>query len=195
MPYGSEEKEKTDVNEIDVSNSIDITNVVFSNFNSSCKAYVGSYFANAMDVSAGEVTTSFVNITANENACTINSNGVPNHDFAINGSFATKTSAVWESFNINTNPQFGDTITALSLQYDNAVFLNGVKLDLMAAACYGVGPEPLGREKIGCFESDTPWRYDPMHPSNDFGEDENNAHTQPDGAYHYHGGSRSDVRY
>lgn len=186
-----EEKEKTDVNEIDVSNSIDITNVVFSNFNSSCKAYVGSYFANAMDVSAGEVITAFVNITANENTCTIYSNGVPNHDFAINGSFATKTSAVWESFTINMNPQIGDTITALSLQYDNAVFLNGVKLDLMAAACYGVGPEPLGREKIGCFESNTPWRYDPMHPSNDFGEDENNAHTQPDGAYHYHGDPRA----
>ena len=59
-----------------------------------------------------------------------------------------QTSAVWESFTINMNPQIGDTITALSLQYDNAVFLNGVKLDLMAAACYGVGPEPLGREKM-----------------------------------------------
>ena len=62
-------------------------------------------------------------------------------DFAINGSFGvrdqdTKTSAVWESFNINTNPQFDETmmamdhimdmiqmVTSKSLQilYDNAV--------------------------------------------------------------------------
>ena len=26
-----------------------------------------------------------------------------------------------------------------------------------------------------------------MHSSNNFGEDDNHAHTQPDGAYHYHG--------
>ena len=76
------------------------------------------------------------------------------------------------------------------MNYDNAIFLNGVKLDLLAAACYGVGPEPLGKEKIGCFDANTPWRYDPMHPSNDFGEDDNHAHTQPDGAYHYHGDPR-----
>ena len=78
------------------------------------------------------------------------------------------------------------TTTALSLATDNAVMLNGVKLDLLAAACYGVGNDPLGQEKIGCFD-DYPWRYDPMHPANDFGTDTHNAHVQPDGAYHYHG--------
>ena len=33
----------------------------------------------------------------------------------------------------------------------------------------------------------TPWRYDPMSPLNQFGTDSHNAHTQPNGAYHYHG--------
>jgi hypothetical protein len=65
--------------------------------------------------------------------------------------------------------------------------LNGVKLDLLAAACYGVGPDPLGKEKIGCGDAESPWRYDPMYPGNDFGTDAHNAHTQPDGTYHYHG--------
>lgn len=181
------QKEETQTQEANISDLIDISNAIFSNQNSSCEAYVGNYFANAVDMSSGETLTSYVNITMDNSSCTIYSNGIPNHNFAINGSFATKTSAVWESFTISMNPEIADTPLPLSLQYDNAVFLNGVKLDLIAAACYGVGPDPLGQEKIGCFDSETPWRYDPMHPSNDFGEDENHAHTQPDGAYHYHG--------
>jgi len=169
------------------STAVDITNVIFDNNNSSCLAYVGDYYANPIDKSTNEVLPASVNISATDDQCIIYSNGIPNHDFAVNGSFATKTAAVWETFTIPINPQIANQITALSLSYDNAVFLNGVKLDLLAAACYGVGPDPLGKEKVGCFESDTPWRYDPMHPNNDFGEDDNHAHTQPDGAYHYHG--------
>ena len=79
--------------------------------------------------------------------------------------------------------------TALMLGVDDAIFLNGVKLDLLAAACYDAGNEPLGQEKLGCFgdQIDHPWRYDPMSTLNTFGTDLNNAHTQPDGNYHYHG--------
>lgn len=51
------------------------------------------------------------------------------------------------------------------------MFLNGVKLDVRAAACYGVGGEPLGHEHIGCFDAGTPWRYDPMYDASDFGAD------------------------
>ena len=58
---------------------------------------------------------------------------------------------------------------------------------MLAAACYGIGREPLGQEKIGCFQTNTPWRYDPMSPLNQFGTDSHNAHTQPNGTYHYHG--------
>ena len=166
---------------------IDITNAVFSKSNASCADYVGNYFAKIIDTSNGGSLTSRVTISSENQTCTIRSNGLPNHDFAKNGSFASTTAEVWESFTIHQNPVIADNHTALSLQYDNAVFLNGVKLDLLAAACYGVGPDPLGREKIGCFNSNTPWRYDPMHSSNNFGEDDNHAHTQPDGAYHYHG--------
>ena len=45
----------------------------------------------------------------------------------------------------------------------------------------------MGGGRNGCFEMNTPYRYDPLEPSADFGEDEHNAHTQPDGTYHYHG--------
>ena len=119
-------------------------------------------------------------------SCTIYSNGIPNHNFGINGSFAKDFCCLGIIHNKHESRNCRYTITTI-LQYDNAVFLNGVKLDLIAAACYGVGPDPLGQEKIGCFDSETPWRCKSMHPSNDFGEDDNHAHTQPDGAYHYHG--------
>jgi len=36
--------------------------------------------------------------------------------------------------------------------------LNGVKIDLLAAACFGVGDE-----KIGCFNTNQPWWFDPMY--------------------------------
>ena len=92
-----------------------------------------------------------------------------------------------ESYDITKNPTAASNPTALTLQWDNAIFLNGAKLDLLPAACYGVGTEPLGEEKIGCFDMNKPWRYDPMFAGNDFDTDSHNAHTQPDGAYHYHG--------
>jgi len=64
----------------------------------------------------------------------------------------------------------------------DAIMLNGVVVDLLAAGCFGVGD---GR--IGCFDLATAWRYDPMSPSASFGTDAHHAHTQPDGHYHYHG--------
>jgi len=69
------------------------------------------------------------------------------------------------------------------------ILLNGVTLDLLPAACYDVGNEPIGQEKIGCGpeENEHPWRYDPMSSLNGFGTDEHHAHTQPGGKYHYHG--------
>ena len=55
-----------------------------------------------------------------------------------------------------------------------------------AAACFGVGDG-----KIGCNDINQPWRYDPMSPLNNFGTDNHNAHTQPSGAYHYHGNPKA----
>ena len=165
----------------------DITNKIFTAQNAECSAYVGAYTASVKDASSGWGYMSWVEITDNGETCTFSSNSIPNHDFNDNGEFATPVSQVNETFEIPTNPTVASTTTALTLEYDNAVFLNGAKLDLLAAACYGVGDEPLGQEKIGCFDSNSPWRYDPMYSGNDFGTDSHNAHTQPDGAYHYHG--------
>ncbi len=165
----------------------DITNAVFADTAPDCGAHTGVFTAQATDLGNSRTFTASLTITASDTTCVISGNGIPNHDFNDTNAFATATAEVNESYELPRNPSQASATTALSLERDNAVFLNGVKLDLLAAACYGVGGEPLGEEKIGCFTTDTPWRYDPMAPQNDFGTDAHHAHTQPDGAYHYHG--------
>ena len=165
----------------------DITDAAFTDRSGSCSEYVGLYTAEVSDLMRDMGFTASVEIEASGDRCVITSNGIPNHDFNDTGAFATPVAEVTESFTVAASPTAATRPTDLSLQYDNAVFLDGVKLDLLAAACYGVGNEPLGEEKIGCMAEGTPWRYDPMFPGNAFGTDGHNAHTQPDGAYHYHG--------
>jgi hypothetical protein len=167
---------------------IDITDAFFTNRSDDCADYAGNYYSEVRDLQQGVDFTGTVEITASDRTCSLRSNSIPNHDFAGDGAaFATPAAELDSSVSLPRNPTAASSTTSLSLSVDNAVMLNGVKLDLLAAACYGVGGAPLGEERIGCFDTDTPWRYDPMYPGNDFGTDGHNAHTQPDGAYHYHG--------
>jgi hypothetical protein len=166
----------------------DIEGAVFDSREASCEAYAGEYLASVQDVQGGRSFTSSVVIEAAPGACTITSNAIPNHDFNAMGRFATPVASRSRTVSVPSAPTFAASPTPLTLDVDDAIFLNGVKLDLLAAACYGVGPDPLGRERIGCFEPGTPWRYDPMSGENGFGTDEHDAHTQPDGQYHYHAG-------
>ncbi len=178
----SEQSISTAENTFALSGSNDITNALLTNRSANCAEYVGNNTARVRDVRGGNTLSAKVNISSNGSTCTIASNAIPNHDFNQTGRFAHKTQEQSQSYTISANPQRAARPTELSLRYDNAVFLNGVKLDLLAAGCHGVGDG-----KIGCFNPGTPWRYDPMAPNANFGTDEHNAHTQPDGTYHYHG--------
>ncbi|MBJ94100.1 MAG: hypothetical protein CMP23_06420 [Rickettsiales bacterium] len=167
---------------------IDITDAVFTERSADCADYVGSFSSQVRDEQQGRDFSGSVEIRAGDDVCSVASNSIPNHDFAGAGAqFATAAAEVQATVSLPRNPQLASSGTAVSLRTDNAVMLNGVKLDLLAAACYGVGDQPLGEEKIGCMEANTPWRYDPMYSGNNFGTDGHNAHTQPDGAYHHHG--------
>ena len=169
---------------------INITSVEFTSRTSTCSSYVGSYYSNVTDVNNGSSFTGYLNISTSSDgsSCTFSSNGIPNHSFNDgDSSFATDVSEVSQTFTVPLGPSDASTEADLSLDVDDGVFLNGAKLDLLPAACYGVGSEPLGYEKTGCNDDDTPWRYDPMYSGNDFSTDTHNAHSQPDGAYHYHG--------
>lgn len=159
----------------------DITDVMLTNRSANCADYANTYSAGVTDVQNAKKFSASVAITVNSDSCVINSNAVPNHDFNATGNFGTRFAEQEHSFSLPANPEFALEPTALSLNLNNAVFLNGVKLDLLAAGCFGVG-----NGSIGCFDMSTPYRYDPMGTEHKFGADEHNAHTQPDGTYHYH---------
>jgi hypothetical protein len=174
--------------------TIDITGAEFTNTDPHCSAYLGRYSSSATDEKRKCTFKGTLTITLEKNKCVFASNSIPNHNFNDkSGTFATEVKPVEVRYEVPAEPKVADTPTELSVLWDNAIFLNGVKLDLMAAACYGVGLETqtLGEEKLECFDMDWAWRYDPIYPKNNFKADTHNAHTQPDGAYHYHGNPRA----
>ena len=167
------------------SDEIDITGKEFVSRSEKCEDYINTYTSTAKDVERNIDFYGNVSISVSNGKCIFTSNSIPNHNFNDGDSaFVNQTQGVTETFEITTSPSVANNITSLTLQRDNAIMLNGVKLDLLAAGCYGVSDG-----KTGCDDSYTnkAWRYDPMSPINDFGTDTHNAHTQPDGAYHYHG--------
>lgn len=161
----------------------DISDTILNNRRAACSYYAENSFSAVRDIKRNILYNGSVRITVDGSECVISSNSIPNHDFNdSSAAFATNVSTVATEFRIPTEPRFAAASTPISLQTDNGVMLNGVKLDLLAAACFGVADE-----KIGCNNMSQPWRFDPMSPKNQFGTDMHNAHTQPDGAYHYHG--------
>lgn len=160
----------------------DITDAILTERSANCADYVAANTATATDVQADRTYDAAVIVTTDGMTCTFASNAVPNHDFNATGRFVTPLAEQDQVYAVTANPTANESPTPLSLMLDNAVFLNGVKLDLMAAGCFGVGDG-----KIGCGDMATPYRYDPMSEASSFGTDEHNAHTQPDGTYHYHG--------
>ncbi|KGJ89705.1 YHYH protein [Colwellia psychrerythraea] len=163
--------------------SIDITNTTLTNKSNNCVDYIEKFTSTVNDINIGTVFQGDLVISQVGNKCVFNTNAIPNHDFNDGGNaFPNDVSEQNDQFEITISPTKASQVTPLSLQVDNAILLNGVKVDLLAAGCYGVG-----NGKIGCNDINEPWRYDPMHSANGFAVDSHNAHAQPDGTYHYHG--------
>ncbi|PCJ28006.1 MAG: hypothetical protein COA96_02260 [SAR86 cluster bacterium] len=161
----------------------DISDLLLSNRRSACTYYAENRFSSVLDLKRNILFAGSLQISVEGDECIFVSNSIPNHDFNDSSAgFATNVSEVSAEFRVPVAPVFAETSTPISLSTDNAILLNGVKIDLLAAGCFGVGDG-----KIGCNNSDQPWRYDPMSPLAQFGTDQHNAHTQPDGTYHYHG--------
>jgi arylsulfatase A-like enzyme len=162
--------------------SLDITDTIFTSRSASCADYVDEYFSMAWDVNNASPFFGALVIEVDNSKCTFSSNAIPNHDFNDRRGFPNNVQEQDDVYEIASSPSFADSITPLSLVFDNAIMLNGVKVDLLAAACHGVADE-----RIGCNDPEQPWRFDPMFSNNGFRMDSHNAHTQPDGTYHYHG--------
>lgn len=163
--------------------AIDITDKIFSSRSANCADYVNQYESDVTDVNNQTDFAGSLNITVENGKCVFSTNAIPNHDFNdAQQAFPNDVSPQSVVIEVTATPEKAETTTALSLVTDNAILLNGVKVDILAAGCFGVG-----NGKIGCNDIDTPWRYDPMFASNGFLIDSHNAHAQPDGTYHYHG--------
>jgi arylsulfatase A-like enzyme len=162
---------------------VDITNAILENKSQNCIDYIEQFTSTVNDVNKGKVFFGNLVISQVGDKCTFQTNAIPNHDFNDGGSaFPNDVSEQNDLFEITTSPTIALQPTSISLQVDNAIMLNGVKVDLLAAGCYGIG-----NGKIGCNDMNQAWRYDPMFAANGFAVDSHNAHAQPDGTYHYHG--------
>ena len=163
---------------------VDITNALLTARSGNCADYAQWQTASTVrDVNNNATLQGALRVSVADGACSFESNAIPNHDLNDGARrFRNPVSEQSQRFTVTSTPEMAGVNTALSLRVDNAVLLNGVKVDLLAAGCFGVRD---GR--IGCNDPDQPWRYDPMFRANGFGVDSHNAHTQPDGTYHYHG--------
>ena len=116
-----------------------------------------------------------VNITRQGDTLVIQSNGIADH--AV-GQFPNRSNpnAISEqdyTFVIDATPSKARQVTAVE-RSAFGVALNGVPFDPNAA-------EWWQRDR------NSGWSYDPFAVSGQLGMDRNNAHVQPNGAYHYHG--------
>lgn len=172
------------VSTVDAAGVTDITDALLTRRSANCADYAEWQTTSAVrDVNTNTRYSGEMRVSVEGGQCVFESNAIPNHDLNDGARrFRNPVAEQDQRFSVTASPAIAANPTPLSLRLDNAVLLNGVKVDLLAAGCFGVRD---GR--IGCNDPNQPWRYDPMFRENGFGVDSHNAHTQPDGTYHYHG--------
>lgn len=169
---------------------VDRRNAILRNRSGSCFDHVSASRADARDIQRDQSFLSSVLIVAEDDGCIVMSNNIPNHDFNDESAdFRHSVSEILQTFFVPANPRMQDVPTALTQRSYDAVMLNGVPLDILSAGCYRPTDRRAdadGNVAIGC-STDDKWLLDPLGTTHKFGADIHNAHTQPDGMYHYHG--------
>lgn len=171
--------------------SIDITDAIFASTQADCAAYENRYSSAITDVQQNRELAGRIQVTAYEDHCVIESNSIPNHDTGEGSSrnFVAPVTEIPGEFIIPRKPERQETPTMLDQRSYDAILLNGVVVDILSAGCYrpnGDRVDANGNVAIGCRSTDK-WLLDPLGPGAGFGTDIHNAHTQPNGQYHYHG--------
>jgi YHYH protein len=105
----------------------------------------------------------------------IESNGIPNHETGQfpNRHNPNRISEQRHVFRVPLHPEKAERTTPLGMS-PFGVAVNGVPFDPGAAEFWRRDPH-------------SGWQYEALSGVIDLGLDENNAHVQPSGAYHYHG--------
>jgi hypothetical protein len=130
----------------------------------------GSY--SIVDTATG--TTMEVRVTADTRV--VRANGLPNHQTGRfpNAGNPNTISAQTYAFDLPLHGTKASRATALVLPQPFGVAINGVLIDPLAA-------EWFQRDR------NSGWTIEAIGPAATLGLDANNAHVQPNGAYHYHG--------
>jgi hypothetical protein len=116
--------------------------------------------------------TNQVTITVDGNYRYVKSNGIPYwHGAFPNANNPNSISAQAYNFKMPLNPKLSGGVTNLLGNMDFGVALDGVPFDPGTAELW---------------HNDPNWRYEAMSGKINLGMDQNNAHVQPNGAYHYH---------
>ena len=116
-----------------------------------------------------------VSIVKKDGFVYIKSNGLPEHStgqFPNRGN-PNRISEQSYSYKVAAEPRKNEAVTPLGM-YPFGVAINGIPFDPNAAEWW------QGNPRSG-------WRYEAMVLGPKLGLDQNNAHVQPNGAYHYHG--------
>jgi hypothetical protein len=122
-----------------------------------------------------EAADPFVHIYSDERFRYIRSNGIPDH---VTGSFPNRgnPNTISEQnylFRFAKEPKFAGYETTINM-FPFGVAVNGIPFD------------PAANE-FWHRDRNSGWQYEAMALVGRLGMDENNAHVQPNGAYHYHG--------
>ena len=118
--------------------------------------------------------TNEVSITVEGDFRVIRSNGLPDHkpgEFP-NRNNPNRIAPQHYNFKVPLKPKVAPQTTALFMQ-PFGVAVNGVVFDPFAAEWWNGDRQSM-------------WQYEPMNMEGRLGADQNNAHVQPNGAYHYH---------
>ncbi len=147
---------------------------------------VCDYVDSTYNDSASVMATSNSEWTCSETQRVLTANGIPDHDVGVfpNAGNPNTIGAVDVSVNFTLTPVSAGTITALGGPAGpQGYVLNGVKIDAATAgSCDNSGVDCSLVDNTGA------WNIEALGQEYfDFGDDQNNAHVQPDGSYHYHG--------
>jgi len=169
---------------------VKITNTVFTNRSADCADHAHQYTASVTDIKRQLPFESTVSLGNDATSCFMQADSIPNYDFNDDSArFVEPVAEADISVSWPRVPVAAAATTSLSQRSYDAILLNGVVLDLLSAGCYNPSAPRAnadGNTAIGCKSGDR-WLLDPLGPGSNFGTDSHNAHTQPDGTYHYHG--------
>lgn len=122
-----------------------------------------------------------VNISIKGNYRYITSNGIPsNHGKFPNPGNPNAISAQFYQFRVPLFPVMTQQTLAVTRDENTGVALNGIPFDPLSKEFWENGHQ-VHEPSLAS------WNYEAMHDTKQLGLDHNNAHVQPNGAYHYHG--------